>query len=648
MSLFTWCTRRCGGLAMIATLVLSYWVVTKEAASSGHYDVFKHQQRDSFSPLPQSPTTTGGAGLWTVVFAYYCLLIHVLVAIFPLRSCWAMWDITRSLKKAAHSKALQNLKFAHRRRGSSTSLSSSETLTSSHASSTSSEAGDLEAELYTDADAEPDRVVHAIVIPNYKEELDSLRETLEVLGCHPQARNSYDVYLAMESRENNVELKAMGLVQEFIKKFRSIDFTIHPSDIPGESAGKGSNMAWAVRKLSEKYTMEGRKDVIVTGIDADSHLSSNYFAHLTSMHLSYPDTANTTMYAAPIIFDRNAHSVPALVRVADILWASAGLSGLYRGSTIAPPTSVYSVPLELVDRVGGWDCDPEAIGEDLHMYLKCFFALNGNLTVRTIVSPVSQSNVTAGAGGGYQGMVADVKARYKQAIRHMWGALDSGYAMRKVVELWHERKHTSRSFRPIHSALRDNTDVYVPHNQNLDPEAPPTENGVFSDVTHDTLKEPNWERIVYLFHRLFEAHFLPLQTTILIVASTLYVWATEGHADVHGLNWIFDVCNVLRTAGFMEVAFLLFLYESFHRTCVQTREKEMSDAGLAKGMNFSHRRLNKNWKDYCMVPMVAPLFGAIPCAQAQICHFWTIDLVYTVSKKVTRQRSRSVAATVLA
>jgi hypothetical protein len=74
----------------------------------------------------------------------------------------------------------------------------------------------------------------------------------------------------MESRENNVELKAMGLVQEFIKKFRSIDFTIHPSDIPGESAGKGSNMAWAVRKLSEKYSMEARKDVIVTGIDGTS------------------------------------------------------------------------------------------------------------------------------------------------------------------------------------------------------------------------------------------------------------------------------------------------------------------------------------------------------------------------------------------
>lgn len=74
----------------------------------------------------------------------------------------------------------------------------------------------------------------------------------------------------MEVRENNVELKAMGLVQEYLKKFRSMDFTIHPANIPGESAGKGSNMAWAVRKLSEKYSIQARKDVIVTGIDGTS------------------------------------------------------------------------------------------------------------------------------------------------------------------------------------------------------------------------------------------------------------------------------------------------------------------------------------------------------------------------------------------
>ena len=71
----------------------------------------------------------------------------------------------------------------------------------------------------------------------------------------------------MEQREANADTKAARFVNEFAKKFRSIDFTIHPSDIPGELAGKGSNMAWAARKLSEKYSIGQRKDVIVTGID---------------------------------------------------------------------------------------------------------------------------------------------------------------------------------------------------------------------------------------------------------------------------------------------------------------------------------------------------------------------------------------------
>lgn len=76
----------------------------------------------------------------------------------------------------------------------------------------------------------------------------------------------------MEQREAEAESKALSLIQEFVKKFRSIDYTLHPSDIPGEAAGKGSNMAWCARKLSEKYPLEQRRDVIVTGIDCKCNL----------------------------------------------------------------------------------------------------------------------------------------------------------------------------------------------------------------------------------------------------------------------------------------------------------------------------------------------------------------------------------------
>lgn len=78
---------------------------------------------------------------------------------------------------------------------------------------------------------------------------------------------NFQLYLGMEQREQNGEAKAQRLVQEYAKKFRSIDYTVHPSDIPGEAAGKGSNMGWAARKLSTRYSVEMRRNVLVTGID---------------------------------------------------------------------------------------------------------------------------------------------------------------------------------------------------------------------------------------------------------------------------------------------------------------------------------------------------------------------------------------------
>lgn len=182
---------------MLMTITLSYWVISKEAAAA-RYD-YKYIPQDSLSkPSHSATSTSSGGGIWTLVFAYYCLLIHILVFAFPMRSCWALFDVTRNLTKVARSTSLRDFKLTHRRRGSSTSLSSSETLTSSKedslpSSATSSEAGDIETEFYTDGDSVHDQVVHAIVIPNYKEEVDSLRETLDVLASHSQARSDYDV-----------------------------------------------------------------------------------------------------------------------------------------------------------------------------------------------------------------------------------------------------------------------------------------------------------------------------------------------------------------------------------------------------------------------------------------------------------------------
>ncbi|KAL7925026.1 glycosyl transferase family group 2 domain-containing protein [Trichoderma austrokoningii] len=648
MGLLTWCSRCVGGLSMLALIGLSYWVISRESVIE-NYGIILYKGASAKDGGFSTKTTAVGAGIWTVIFAYYCLLIHFMVALFPIRACWSIWSITKSLRQSTQSRAVQDYKTGGIRRASSaSSITSSETLSSSDSDnvfSTASEFTDSESELFTTGKdgTQGGPIIHAIVIPNYKEEVEVLRETLDVLASHPQAHSCYDIYLGMELRETGGEAKALSLVQRYLKKFRSIDYTLHPGDIPGEAAGKGSNVAWAARKLSSNYTISIRKNVIVTGIDADSHLSPRYFAQISNMHTVHLETAATTLYATPIIFDRNAHNVNAFVRVADILWCAAGMSGLYSSSAIAPPTSVYSLPLQLVDRVGGWDCDSDAIGEDLHMFIKCFFALNGHLTCRTVLSPVSQTNVSGGGKGGFRGALMDLEARYKQAIRHMWGALDSGFAMRKACEMWKDRKYTSRAFRPLHKTCRgDSLDGYLPEAQLEAGSELETQGDAFSDMTRVMLKEPHWEHIFYMAHRLFEAHFLPLHMMILVVASALYTFVTQGGEDPNNLSWVFSACNILRPLGFLEIAVYMLIYESYHRVCVRARERDMIQAGLADGMCFSHRSLKQNCIDYFLVPVVALLYGTLPCAQAEISHFWTADLEYAVSKKAVRQRAKSV------
>lgn len=195
MSLFMWCSKRVGGLSMFALIALSYWVITQESTLQRHGYKFEHPETMTAS---YSSTSTSGAGLWTYIFVYYCILVHVTIFIFPVRACWAVWDLTQTLSRTTRN-SLKDIKTqSTHRRGSYASVSSGETLitdtngTSSTAAS--SEAGDIDMGMYTDGDLpKTEPVVHAIVIPNYKEEVDTLKETLEVLASHPQAHSTYDV-----------------------------------------------------------------------------------------------------------------------------------------------------------------------------------------------------------------------------------------------------------------------------------------------------------------------------------------------------------------------------------------------------------------------------------------------------------------------
>jgi hypothetical protein len=159
-------------------------------------------------------------------------------------------------------------------------------------------------------------------------------------------------------------------------------------------------------------------------------------------------------------------------------------------------------------------------------------------------------------------------------------------------------------------------------------------------VRYHRVDPPSWHRIFFMLHRLLEAHFFPTHMMVLIISSGIYTFLADGSPDTLNIAWTFDLAGYIRLFGFALVALYFALYEAFHRICVSMRKAEMRAAGLYENMQdaFSYRSFWGNILDYLMVPIAAPLFGSVPAIQAQMSHFWTLDLVYTVSKKPSNKR----------
>lgn len=111
------------------------------------------------------------------------------------------------------------------------------------------------------------------------------------------------------------------------------------------------------------------------------------------------------------------------------------LESLQRLHNLPSDICLLFAPLSLAHIAGGWDAGREVIGEDLHMYIKCYFALNGHLTTRSVFSAASHSNVH-NSGKGIRGYLRGLQLRYKQAMRHMWGSLDSGFVLKSLGDVW--------------------------------------------------------------------------------------------------------------------------------------------------------------------------------------------------------------------
>ena len=171
--LLSWCIQRVANLGIVALICLILVAFVWDRPSQEKYDDGKLRKQITNGQL---------------VYVYYTLFVHFLGVLFPLRLCWATRSMIRNLKMVAIQQQASLL-----RASSSKSRKGSEVGYDDPVDSDSSDSMELSTLNDNDWDEKP--LVHAIILPNYKEDLDTLRETLDVLACHPQASSSYEVSL---------------------------------------------------------------------------------------------------------------------------------------------------------------------------------------------------------------------------------------------------------------------------------------------------------------------------------------------------------------------------------------------------------------------------------------------------------------------
>lgn len=268
-------------------------------------------------------------------------------------------------------------------------------------------------------------VNHVIVVPTYKEPLETLERTLDNLERQTFPLKNMHVVMSFEEREGKpAQTKANQLKKKYGKTFGTLITTFHP-DLPGEVKGKSSNTAWGA-KLAKKIVVDEKKVpieyVTITSEDADALLHEQYLACLTYHFLDDPQRYYK-IWQGLLLFYNNIWSVPFLIRVFSSVSSITHLFLLSRRDRLIN-FSTYSASLAMIDKIGYWDTD--VIPEDWRLFFKAFYALEGKVAVEPVYLPIYADAAEAET---FKGTMIN---QYEQVKRWAWGVSDDAY----IIKNW--------------------------------------------------------------------------------------------------------------------------------------------------------------------------------------------------------------------
>lgn len=268
-----------------------------------------------------------------------------------------------------------------------------------------------------------DQVRHLILLPFYNESGEVIEKSIQSLLVSEYDKSKFVVVLAFEEKAGaEAESLALEMKNKYAAEFGHFLLTKHPAGMPGEMAGKGSNISYAIEEARRKILNKNDikyEDVLVSAFDIDTVIYPQYFECLTWNFLTAENPLRSSFQPVPF-YNNNIWQAPAISRVvafSGTFWQMIQQERPERLSTF----SSHSVCFKTLHEVGYWQ--KNMVSEDSRIFWNAFMAYNGDYQVIPISYPVSMdANLD-------KNVWLTLKSIYKQQRRWAWGVENLPYVL---------------------------------------------------------------------------------------------------------------------------------------------------------------------------------------------------------------------------
>jgi cellulose synthase/poly-beta-1,6-N-acetylglucosamine synthase-like glycosyltransferase len=283
------------------------------------------------------------------------------------------------------------------------------------------------------------KIYHLIILPMYKESKEVIRATFEAIIDSNYPKDKMIVVLATEERAGEKARKVAQIIKkEFGDKFFRFLITVHPQDIKGELAGKGSNATWAAKQVKKEIIDPLKipyQNINVSCFDIDTQVYPQYFACLTYHYLTAEKPTRSSYQPIPV-YNNNIWQAPAISRVvatSGTFWQMMQQMRPERLSTF----SSQSLSFKALVEVDFWPTN--MVSEDSRIFWQNLLYYDGDYRAIPLYYPVSMD---ANLGSNLLKTSFNI---YRQQRRWGWGAenipfLLFGFLKNKKVA-WQKKLH---------------------------------------------------------------------------------------------------------------------------------------------------------------------------------------------------------------